>query len=745
MNKLSYVLLSILISCTSSITFGQFEFHYNDSIVVLDGGDTLQTAWGGGINYGQFSEIDYDFDGNMDLFVFDKSQNNIRVFTQEENGNGKYYKLAYNSKAKFPPGLRYRATMVDYDNDGRNDLFTYDVGGLKVYRNVGDLANGLQWELYQQPVKSDYAGGYFNLYISSSDIPAIVDVDGDGDTDILTFHQGGYFVEYHQNQSMELYGIPDSLIYVQKNQCWGKFNEDPTSNAIVLNSPDYPCVGGDISNPELVGQENLKKHAGSTLLALDIDDSGVLDLVIGDVSYTNMNLLTNGGIAVNTDSPMISVDTLFPSNTLPINMQLFPAAYYLDVDFDGVKDLIVCPNAEGVSVNRKSVHFYKNTGTDTNPNFVFSSDNFLQKEMIEHGTGSIPVLFDYNEDGLEDLIVANFYRYKPVLDKESTVAYYQNTGTSSNPEFTFVEHDFLNLVSETFGLRSVPTFGDLDGDGDKDLLLGLENGTLVHYENLSIGSGAVFGAPMINYQDNGGEPIIAGEFAHPQLFDLNQDGLLDLAIGTKTGEIIYYQNIGTINTPSFILYNPTLGEVDASINGPDGYAAPHFFRDNNETHLFLGSIDGELIYYNNIENNIDPGQLFSLVSSSYLNINVEKYSSFWVNNIDNDSELNMFVGQDLGGLFHFEVDTNNTISLLNLQIDPNILIYPNPTNGFVTISSEHSLSHYKLMDVNGKMILSSEITMQDQLIDLNIVPKGFYFMQVTLKDGRFVTNKLVKQ
>lgn len=60
--------------------------------------------------------------------------------------------------------------------------------------------------------------------MSSSDIPALVDVEGDGDLDILTYHISGEHLEYHQNQSMELYGIPDSLEFVLKNQCWGRIS-----------------------------------------------------------------------------------------------------------------------------------------------------------------------------------------------------------------------------------------------------------------------------------------------------------------------------------------------------------------------------------------------------------------------------------------------------------------------------------------------------------------------------------------
>ena len=97
-----------------------------------------------------------------------------------------------------------------------------------------------------------------------------------------------------------------------------------------------------------ISSEDLPKHSGSTILAIDIDNSGVLDLVVGDVSYPNLNLLINGGTAPNTNSAMISNDNTFPSNSLPANMQVFPAAFWLDTDFDGKKDLIVGANAKNI-------------------------------------------------------------------------------------------------------------------------------------------------------------------------------------------------------------------------------------------------------------------------------------------------------------------------------------------------------------------------------------------------------------
>lgn len=724
----------------------QLGFEYDASVMVINGVDTLENPWAGGLNYPQFSDFDFDFDGDLDLFIFDRSKNNIRVYTQEGTTD-KYYKFAYNSSAHFPDDIQYRCALVDYDNDGRKDLFTYSIGGLKVYRNVGDIVNGLQWELYQPVVNSLYPLGVSPLGVSSSDIPAIEDIDGDGDIDVLTFNMLGNRVEYHQNQSMDLYGIPDSLIFELKNECWGKFTEHDQNNSIVLNDPNAPCVGGNIPNPEGEGgQEAIAKmHIGSSLLAIDIDNSGVMDLLIGDASYSSFNLVTNGGTVVNTDSPMISVEYNFPSNSTPIKITLFPAAYFLDVDFDGIKDLIAAPNALNVSYNETSVKFYKNVGSNANPVFVHTSNNFLQSGMIEHGTGSIPLLFDVDEDGLEDLLVANYYRFKPVNDKECTIAYYKNVGTPTTPVYQFIDYNYLDLSSLSYGLKSVPTFGDIDDDGDEDLFLGIENGTIVYYENLSIGAGAVWASPIVNYQDNTGTTISMGGYNHPCLFDVNQDGLLDLTIGSNEGTLSYYENVGTATNPAFELLNNNLGSVDVSGASFTGSATPHLFESDGLLRLFVGNFDGTLTYYDSIETNLGTGGSFNMVSSEYLGIDVGGYSSFWVEDINNDGNLNMFVGQDLGGVFHFEADSLSIITLTELTNSQEVIVYPNPANTTLTIASSTQLQSYVITDINGRTLLERNVEFYKEQIDISILPKGIYIITMERSDGSWISKKIVKE
>ena len=115
--------------------------------------------WAGGLNYIQISDIDYDYDGDMDLLVFDRSQNQVKLFERYQEAGVSSYRFDPYGKDLFPDDMRYRLFAIDYNGDNKKDLFTYGIGGLKVYKNMGDASNGMSWELAKELVYSDYWGG----------------------------------------------------------------------------------------------------------------------------------------------------------------------------------------------------------------------------------------------------------------------------------------------------------------------------------------------------------------------------------------------------------------------------------------------------------------------------------------------------------------------------------------------------------------------------------------------------------
>ena len=119
------VLICALFALNSYVA--QFQFNYNDSIPVVKLGNTLKFPWAGGINYAQFSELDYDYDGDMDLILLDRSNDQIRVFEHRIQGAAHSYQFNPYGDGLFPSDVRYRMFLADYNLDGKNDLFTYGI------------------------------------------------------------------------------------------------------------------------------------------------------------------------------------------------------------------------------------------------------------------------------------------------------------------------------------------------------------------------------------------------------------------------------------------------------------------------------------------------------------------------------------------------------------------------------------------------------------------------------------------
>ena len=539
--------------------------------------------WAGGINTCLFGEIDLDMDGTKDLFAFDRIGDRVMTFINTGLPGEISYEYAPEFIHKFP-NIKDWAILRDYNNDGLEDIFTYawDYPGIIVYKNTSQ--DELNFELEVYPFLTSFqGGGEVNILTTDVDYPGIEDIDNDGDLDILTFWGLGSFVEYHQNQSMELYGIPDSLEYVEVIQCWGRFAENDESNIIYLDT----CFGQYSSSMNYMEQKsnNRNRHTGSTFLLIDLDADNDKDLVLGDVDYPNLIELINGGDE--NEAFMISQDQNFPSYDKPISLFSMPAAAYIDVNNDAAKDLILAPFDPNpfTTENSKSVWLYLNEGENNAPDFNFVQKDFLQEDMIDLGSGAYPVLVDFNDDGLLDLFVSNYgyymySYYSPGMFLHSVywsnIALFENTGSLQTPMFSQVTHDFASL--HQYHLIGIyPTFGDIDGDIDLDLLFGYEDGSLVFLENIAgPGNPMEFAEPVFDYKD-----IDVGKFSTPQLFDLDDDGLLDLVVGEEDGNLNYFGNTGVVLNPEFTLITDSLGKID--VRNPEinftytGYSNPYFF------------------------------------------------------------------------------------------------------------------------------------------------------------------------
>ncbi len=121
-------------------------------------------------------------------------------------------------------------------------------------------------------------------------------------------------------------------------------------------------------------------------------------------------------------------------------------------------------------------------------------------------------------------------------------------------------------------MEFIRAFGDMDNDGDKDMITGDEDGNLHYFRNDGgAGNPADFTISQPNYKG-----IDIGESAKPQIIDVNRDGLPDLLVGERSGTINYFENIGTPQSADFSASpnNDFFGEIDVMAECCTGFSAP---------------------------------------------------------------------------------------------------------------------------------------------------------------------------
>ncbi len=558
-----------------------FAFDLNPDVLVEENNNVLPMAWVGGLNYTSHANIDFNLDGVLDLLVFDKDGERMLPFVSE--GSGSAYKLKYAPEYKaFLPKAHHWIISADYNCDGKLDLFVGIDSKIKVYENQ---STGAEFKLVlahaTSYVKSVYNGFTTDLSIPETDIPGIIDLDDDGDLDILTVNDAGVGVAVHSNSAN------CGLTFTREAECWGLFQEVGNANNVTLNA----CDG--VSSNYTTAKTNATMHSGGAMLALDLNGDNLKDLLMSDVSYDNVAALYNNGTL---DSAVIgSKDTAFPSSN-PAHLYLYPAMYYADVNGDGKKDLILTPNEVNINVvgagsvttgsaNVNNTLLYTNSGTNNNPTFNFSKRNFLQENMIDMGEGAIPRFVDLNGDGLQDLILANHGEFISPAVYSTYFRYYQNIGTTDSVAFRLVDGDFAQMSSYNIGRGIIPTFGDLDNDGDQDMIVGDEDGKLHFFRN----NGNIL-TPNYSLAMAGIGGFDVGSNAAPFLIDINGDSTLDLVVGNTFGTLTYFSNASATN-PVFSLVTRSLGgvKVRSPISG-QGRSVPYLFKDSTGTiNLMVGS------------------------------------------------------------------------------------------------------------------------------------------------------------
>lgn len=762
---------TVVISATESLKAQlKLDWGIYDSLTVMSKNnvDSLRNPWVGGFDNPQFSTIDVDGDSIEDLFVYDRKSQRVAVFLNKGIPGFPDYRNAPKYANQFPQNLANLGLLVDMNCDGKKDLITTATAGLAMYWNESDTAINFRLKTDWQYILGDasFITSIYNenrpnqietnIYNLPSDIPGLVDIDGDGAVDIVNFGSFGTTVEYHRNVSLERYDSCDSIKFVFTTGCWGNFSEGSSSNKIFLNTPCRPpMIGSDglISAP--VKKSN-SRHAGSTLLPLDLNGNEVMDLVLGDIDATNMVSLINGG--TKTSANMVSFDTAFPSYDVPVDVTLMPGGFHVDVDGDGKRDLLVAPNLPNASINTDNVHYYRNFGSDNNPFFQLQTKKFLVDSILDFGSDATVQFVDINGDSLLDIIVGGLGVYNGAANYTSKLIFIENIGSKNLPKFKISDEDYGGL-SNLNDKGLAPFFYDLDNDGDLDIIMGNNQGDIYYLEKNSTGN--------YNVSNAFGGQFSVSQYATPTLYDLTNDGKPDLIIGNRNGTLSFIENTGTGANNFFdetrIVHN--FGGVELKFGFANtGYTSAFFAQmDENgfgadtgqsmDTYLFVAAENGFIYLFNNIEGNLQGN--FTKIDSLYTGTYRPVITG---GDLTNNGKADILIGTATGGLvmlmkdFGFKPSTPPIIDTYSpaLNSELEIQVFPNPSNGVFELQTKN-LNHAEsllihVFDVNGRMVWEG-IKADDAnrfLIDINDQQSGLYFLRISSSKGQMASKKLLK-
>jgi hypothetical protein len=552
------------------------------------------------------SFADLDGDGDMDLI---RGASSGDFFYFENTGSSSEPAFATASTNPFELGdIGYRSApvFVDLDGDGDMDLISGENGGNFFYfENTGSASAPAFAPASTNPFGLDDTG-----YGGSA--PSFADLDGDGDMDLLNGRGYGDFV-YFENT-----GSSSSPVFAEAS-----------TNPFGLSRTGYSY---------------------STPAFADLDGDGDMDLISGD-QYGNFFYFENTG---SSSSPAFAVVEANPFG-LSGTGYAYSAPALADLDGDGDMDLL--------SGGREGNFFYFENRPLAPLAFTFAEASTNPFGLS--GTGyyrSTPSFSDLDGDGDMDLISGDQY---------GNFFYFENTGSSSSPAFAEASTNPFGLSRTGYSYDSTPSFSDLDGDGDMDLLSGGSTGDFVYFENTGSSSSPAFAAASTNPFGLGGEDINSA----PAFSDLDGDGDMDLLSGVRGGKrtplgspgnFFYFANTGSPSSPAFA----------EAISDPFGlgiigsWSTPAFadLDGDGDMDLLSGASPGDFFYFENTGSASAPAFAEARTNPSGLG-DIGYFSAPSFSDLDGDGDMDLISGETYGNFVYFENITEpaSTPALLSLS------------------------------------------------------------------------------
>ena len=575
-----------LVASSSSRIF----IFYNDGAYPANdsGADVIIGDFGGTFS-NKIATIDLNSDGRMDLVAgnTEYSSNVGRVYIFYNDGSYPSSSSGADAVISGVSSDDYFGSMIkggDINNDNRDDLiisargYSGFRGMVYIFYNDGSLPAIASGADVMISGEEENMGGFGSLL-------EVTDLDLDQNNDLVIFEETLIYIFYDEDiatgdassaslvMSDGIFGVSSAL-----NTSKGDLNADGRDD-LIFGGYDYTSsithvyvIYSDgtysnninesdiVINAEFIIQGGFSNYQifGGVLATGDLNADGKSDLIVGDAN-------DSGRVYVfYSQNGQISAGNNFFDSQVYDNLYE-PSFTKGDFDDDGDDDLAIGePQSE---LGAGKVFIFYNDGSI--PESISAADEIIAGVGGEMGFGLSVSSGDFDGDGDDDLAVAEGMN----IDNKGCIYIFHNDGDypadSSGYNAVIVEDSAY--VSFAYNL----TNGDLDGDGDDDLIASDENGYIYIFYNDESYPSSTLGADAVISNFTGNEIILA---------DINNNGSEDIVFST------IYSGAARVS----IIYSD--GSYPADVSGADVSIAGAEYAYNFGYRIVAGKFDGDSDY-----------------------------------------------------------------------------------------------------------------------------------------------------
>jgi hypothetical protein len=383
--------------------------------------------------------FDMDGDGDLDAYLVQgghwSQKEGARDAVQgnqlyENNGEGVFKNVSQGSGAddkRYGMGV----STGDYDGDGHTDIYVSNLNRNTLLKNDGQGH-------FTDVTESAGVGG--SVWSASS---AFLDYDRDGDLDLFVTN----YIYWDEDSELPCQDPPRGLTY-----CSPKSYSAPTPDTLYRNEGD-----GTFTDASLEVGLRLSKGNGLGVLCADFDGNGYQEIFVANDGTPN-KLWVVGEDGKWTEKGLVKGCAVDDQGRAKAGMGVSAA----DLDFDGDEDLLV------VNLKGEDDSLYRNDRGRFSDRTPRAGLAHISNKRTRFGV----VLRDFDHDGFIDIYQANGHVTHPIQMGEGDPFADDNNLIRGLDKMRFEQVSPLGGVAQPLIATSrAAAYGDVDGDGDLDLLI----------------------------------------------------------------------------------------------------------------------------------------------------------------------------------------------------------------------------------------------------------------------------------